>query len=296
MDIQYFPGHMTKAKRNIEADLKLIDLCIELRDARAPEATSNPMLDKLIKGKERLILLNKSDLADKNITENWIKKLSDDNTTVVSLDSRNTGGISSVKSKIADIARVKQEIDRQRGINGKRPVKAMICGIPNVGKSTFINSMLGKSSVKTGNKPGVTRGNQWVNVNDTLLLLDTPGVLWPKFEDKLVAEHLAMIGAINDQVINREEISVKLLSFLYKNYQDLLYSRYDIIEEALQSEMDNVSDLIPGLDRKALALLNIISVKRGCIKKKAEPDYDKSSRLILDDFRSGRIGRITLER
>ena len=299
MNIQWYPGHMTRAKRKIEADLKLVDLVIELLDARAPSATQNPDIRRLSKGKQRLILLNKSDLADGDVTSAWISRFRDEGAACIALDSRKRDSIDQIRKATESLAKEKRERDLKRGISGPRPVKAMICGIPNVGKSTFINSMLGKASAKTGNRPGVTKGNQWININNELLLLDTPGVLWPRFDDEKTAESLAEIGAINDDVVNLEDLSVQLLDLLLKYYPDLLFERYQISQEEYRKkteELEQSQGSVLGVKYGPLAMLDLIAEKRGAIKKGSLPDYARASRIVIDDFRSGRIGRISLER
>ena len=296
MNIQWYPGHMTRAKRKIESDLKLVDLVIELLDARCPAATENPDIRRLTAGKKRLVLLNKADLADENVTEAWKEMFAGQGGSAIALDSRSRDSIDRVRKAAAELTKEKREKERARGIVGDRALKAMILGIPNVGKSTFINSMLGKASAKTGNKPGVTKGNQWINIGNELLLLDTPGVLWPKFEDQETAICLAEIGAISDQVIQAEELSVKLLDFLYANYRKNLFERFDISEEEFIEKLDQMDTEVLGVSRRALALLDLIAVRRGCIKKKAEPDYERCAKMLLDEFRSGKLGRISLQR
>lgn len=296
MNIQWYPGHMTRAKRKIESDLKLVDLVIELLDARCPAATENPDIRRLTAGKKRLVLLNKADLADENVTEAWKEMFAGQGVSAIALDSRSRDSIDRVRKAAAELTKEKREKERARGIVGDRALKAMILGIPNVGKSTFINSMLGKASAKTGNKPGVTKGNQWINIGNELLLLDTPGVLWPKFEDQETAVCLAEIGAISDQVIQAEELSVKLLDFLYANYRKNLFERFDISEEEFNEKLDLMDTEVIGVSRRALALLDLIAVRRGCIKKKAEPDYERCAKMLLDEFRSGKLGRISLQR
>ncbi len=287
---------MTKAKRKMEQDIKLVDMVIELLDARAPSSTRNPDIKKMAKGKQILVLLNKSDLADQSVTKEWIEYYKNDGAYCIALDSRKRDSIDRIRKGAEVLLKDKREKDKQRGILADRPVRAMICGIPNVGKSTFINSMLGKASAKTGNKPGVTRGNQWININNGLLLLDTPGVLWPKLDSEHTSERLALIGSINDDIINLEELSLVLLNYLYTNYKDELFKRYDISEEAFEKALGRIEDGILGVKKEPLALLDLISVKRGCLKKGGVSDYAKSSKLVIDDFRSGRLGRISLER
>ena len=296
MNIQWYPGHMTRAKRKIESDLKLVDLVIELLDARCPAATENPDIRRLTAGKKRLVLLNKADLADENVTKAWKEMFAGQGVSAIALDSRSRDSIDRVRKAAAELTKEKREKERARGIVGDRALKAMILGIPNVGKSTFINSMLGKVSAKTGNKPGVTKGNQWINIGNELLLLDTPGVLWPKFEDQETAVCLAEIGAISDLVIQAEELSVKLLDFLYANYRKNLFERFDISEEEFNEKLDLMDTEVLGVSRRALALLDLIAVRRGCIKKKAEPDYERCAKMLLDEFRSGKLGRISLQR
>ena len=287
---------MTKARRKIEADIKLVDLVIELLDARCPIATENPDIRRITAKKQRLILLNKADLADETVTKKWIEHFKEQGITAIALDSRGRDSIDRIRKAAAALTEAKREKERARGITGERALKAMICGIPNVGKSTFINSMLGKASTKTGNKPGVTKGTQWININDSLLLLDTPGVLWPRFDDEETAVSLAEIGSINDQVINVEELSIKLIDFMLVNYRSNLFERYGINEEEFKEKVDNMEVHVLGVSIEALAALELISVKRGCLKKGAEPDFARSSKLIIDEFRAGRLGRISLQR
>jgi len=277
MNVQWYPGHMTRAKRQMEEDIRLIDVIIELVDARLPASSRNPDIDELGKNKYRLILLNKADMADEEKTHAWTEYFIRKDMAVSTLDSRNRAAVKKVQSIIRDVCAEKTARDRARGIMN-RPVRAMVAGIPNVGKSTFINSLAGRACTKTGNRPGVTRGKQWIRLNREVELLDTPGLLWPKFEDEKVGLHLAMTGAINDDILPVEELSLLLLDFLRKEYPGLLSVRYNVQEE--ESSTD---------------LLEEIARARGCIKKGEEPDYTKAARFLLDDFRSGRLGRITLE-
>lgn len=276
MNIQWYPGHMTKAKRAMKEDMKLIDLIIELVDARVPLASRNPDIDELGKGKARVILLNKSDLASERYNEAWTKWFQDKGYFVVKVNSRSGAGLKQINGIVQEACKEKIERDRRRGILN-RPVRAMVVGIPNVGKSTFINSFAGKACAKTGNKPGVTKGNQWIRLNKTLELLDTPGILWPKFEDQKVGLLLAFIGSINDQILNRDELATELLRFLIANYPEALKERYQIeCGDAPQA-------------------LGQIAKLRGCLMKGGEPDLAKAAGLLIDDFRSGKLGRVTLE-
>ena len=217
MNIQWYPGHMTKAKRQMQEDLKLIDLIIELVDARIPLSSRNPDIDELGKNKARLILLNKSDLADERYNEQWSAYFQKKGFYVVKVNAKSGAGLKSIQGAIQEACKAKIERDRRRGIKN-RPIRAMVVGIPNVGKSTFINSYAGKACAKTGNKPGVTKGKQWIRLNKTLELLDTPGILWPKFEDQEVGKRLAFIGSIKDEILNLEELSLELLDYIRTNY------------------------------------------------------------------------------
>ena len=278
MEIQWYPGHMTKAMRQMAEDMKLIDLVIELVDARVPVAGRNPDLERLGKGKARLLLLNKSDLADAGENEQWKKYFLEQGLQTVLLDAQKNTGMNEIKSAIRIACSEKIERDRRRGIKN-RPVRAMVVGIPNVGKSTFINSFAKKAVAKTGNRPGVTKGKQWIRLNPTLELLDTPGVLWPKFEDKAVGLHLAMIGTINDEILQTEELALECISFLKEEYAGKLAERYEITE----SDENN-------------AVLLGIAQRLGCLKKGSEADTERAARLLIDDLRSGRLGRITIEK
>lgn len=277
MEFQWYPGHMTKARRQMQEDIKLIDLVIELVDARIPLSSRNPDIDELGKNKARLIILNKSDLADDNATKMWRAYFEDKGYFVVALDSRNRNGMKTVNNVIMDACAQKIERDRKRGIKN-RPVRAMVVGIPNVGKSTFINSFAGKAVTKTGNKPGVTRGKQWIRLNNSVELLDTPGILWPKFEDQQVGLRLACIGAIKDEILNTDQLSIELIKILRGRYQGVLNRRYEITEEGTEAEV-----------------LGDIAKSRNCIQKGNELDYTKAATLVIDEFRSGKIGKITLE-
>lgn len=294
-NLQWYPGHMTRAKRNIEEDVKLVDIIIEILDARIPVSSENPDIRRITKGKNRVILLNKADLADPVVTDLWIRKFREEGIMAVALDSRSRNTLSGIKQAVAVASKEKHERDKKRGMTENRAVKAMVAGIPNVGKSTLINTLTGKVTAKTGNKPGVTKGNQWIKSGNDLLLLDTPGVLWPKFSDQKVGYNLASIGSINDDILDKSDISVFLLGRLLSDYKSLVFERYSLTEEEIEKELEEIEE-IPGLDRKSLAALNLIAIKRNCVKKGALPDYEKASKLLIDDFRSGRIGRISLER
>ena len=277
MNVQWYPGHMTKAKRQMQEDLKLIDLIIELVDARVPLSSRNPDIDQLGQNKSRLILLNKADLADERQNEAWKEYFQSKGFHVVKVDSSNGAGMKTIQNVIQEACKEKIERDRRRGIKN-RPIRAMVAGIPNVGKSTFINTFAGKDCAKTGNRPGVTKGKQWIRLNKNVELLDTPGILWPKFEDQEVGIRLAFVGSIKDDILNMEELALKLIDYLKERYTGLLEKRYGI------SEAGN-----------AVEILGDIAKARGCLKKGEELDYTKASGLLFDDFRGGKIGRITLE-
>lgn len=284
---------MTKARRAMQEDVKLVDLVIELLDARCPGASRNPDIDTLAKGKFRLVLLNKADLADERITEAWTEAFKAAGIRAVQLDSRNTGSVREIRKIIPEICREKIERDRRRGIQN-RPIRAMVCGIPNVGKSTFINSFAGRAAAKTGNKPGVTRGNQWIRLDRNTELLDTPGILWPKFDDDLVGTNLAFLGSVNDDIVDKTQLAYELLMFLRIRYPETLQKRYGLPEELF--DRDDMGTEDPEEERsRTLLLMEEIAVRRNCLKKGGEKDLDRVSLLILDDFRSGRLGRITLE-
>ncbi len=279
MQLQWYPGHMTKAKRQMQEDIKLIDVVIELLDARIPMSSRNPDIDELGRNKSRLILMNKSDLSDERKNREWAEYFREKGYFTVSLDARKKTGMKGVTEVVMEACREKIERDRKRGIKN-RPVRAMVVGIPNVGKSTFINSYAGKACTKTGNRPGVTKGKQWIRLNRNIELLDTPGILWPRFEDQKVAQNLALTGAVRDEILQVNELALLLIQFLLEEYPGVLAQRYETEEEAVP----------------AAELLARIAEKRGCISKGNELDYDRAAALLLDDFRGGRLGRISLER
>lgn len=278
MQIQWYPGHMTKAKRQMQEDIRLVDLLIEVVDARIPSSSRNPDIDSIASGKSRVMILNKADLAVSAVTDAWIDWYSSQNIYAIACDSRNRGSVRGVQKVIDQASSKKRAADKAKGIR-PRPARAMIAGIPNVGKSTFINSFAGKSSAKTGNKPGVTKGRQWVRLSGQAELLDTPGLLWPKFEDKTVGMHLAWIGSVNDEILDETEVALELIQTLKTIAPGALSDRYGL-DEAEES----------------VALLEQIGRRRGCMKKGGEIDFTKAGNVLLDDFRAGRLGRISLEK
>ncbi len=277
MQYQWYPGHMTKAKRQMQEDIKLVDLVIELVDARIPISSHNPDIDTLGRQKARMVLLNKADLADEAKNKAWCDYYKKQGIFAVRLDARNRGGMKDVQSVIQDACREKIERNLKRGIIN-RPVRAMVAGIPNVGKSTFINSFAGKACAKTGNKPGVTKGKQWIRLNKQVELLDTPGILWPKFENQIIGMHLAYIGSIRDEIVNREELAFELLKELLERYPGLLADRFAL--SAAQTPLE---------------ALEQVAKNRSCLKKGGELDTEKAAAMLLEEFRSGKLGRITME-
>lgn len=277
MNYQWYPGHMTKARRMMEENIKLIDLVIEVVDARIPMSSRNPDIDNLAKNKARLILLNKSDLSDERLNQQWIDYFAQKGVLCLKLNSRSGAGIKQMNSAIERACHEKIERDKKKGIMN-RPVRAMVVGIPNVGKSTFINAYAGRACAKTGNKPGVTKGKQWIRLNKNVELLDTPGILWPKFEDQQVGLRLAFIGSIKDEIMNLEELAAELISYMQDAYPGVLAEKYTINEK-----------------QNSYSVLEAIAESRHCLVRGNELDTAKAAGMLLDDFRNGRLGRITLE-
>ena len=271
---------MTKARRQMIEDMKLIDLVIELIDARIPFSSRNPDIDNIAGGKARLLILNRSDLADESITKEWIRYFEAKGLNALNINSLDQSDMRSINEPVRKACAAKIERDRKRGIKN-RPVRAMVVGIPNVGKSTFINTFSKKAAAKTGNRPGVTKGKQWIRLSSSLELLDTPGILWPKFEDQSVGLRLALTGAIRDEIMNTEELSLELIGILEELYPGSLGKYYDI--------------QISGSD-KPISILEKIADVRGCILKGGETDYLRAANMLLENYRNGKIGRFSLER
>lgn len=278
MNIQWYPGHMTKTKRLIEENIKLVDIVIELLDARAPYSTKNPDIDRLAQHKMRIIILNKADLADEQVTKAWIDWYSAHNVKVVPITATTGRGIKEVIKIAEDLLKEKIERDKARG-RIYRPIRAMIVGIPNVGKSTFINSLVGKGTTKTGDKPGVTRGKQWVKIRKGFELLDMPGILWPKFEDQEVAKHLAYIGSINDNILDNRQLAIYLLDQGLLEFKEKLEARYKL-----------------ELPDDGYEAFRAIGFKRGLIIAGGELDELRTAQILLDEFRGGKWGKISIER
>ncbi|RBP41145.1 ribosome biogenesis GTPase YlqF [Garciella nitratireducens] len=279
MNIQWYPGHMAKTKRLIKENLSLVDIVIEILDARAPISSRNPDIDEMIEHKARLVVLNKADLSDPIINKQWKNFFNTHYSNGILINSMMGQGIDEIIKKIEKMMKDKLEYLAHRGRKNK-PIRCMIIGIPNVGKSTFINRIVGKTSVKTGNKPGITKGKQWIRINEKIELLDTPGILWPKFDDQNIGLRLGWIGSIKDEILDQEQLAFHLLTFLTQNYGDLIKRRYKI----------------NNLSKGTLEIFNEIALKRGFIIKGGELDYQRTAEMILDEFRKGKIGKISLER
>ena len=279
MAINWFPGHMKKTQREIKENLKLVDAVIEIRDARIPRSSANPDIDKLLQNKPRIILLNKKDLTEKKITNEWINYLTKDNVKVLEVNCLQGEGLKNIKPLLMELLKEKHDRLKAKGM-AKIVTRVMVVGIPNCGKSTLINKLAKNNIAKTGDRPGVTKNKQWIKTSLDIELLDTPGVLWPKFEDEEVALNLAFTGAIKDEVMDIEELAYKLVQRLQKYYPENLKERYKI-EEIFEDPLET---------------LNAIARKRGCLVRGGEIDYNRISVILLDEFRGGKIGKITLER
>ncbi len=286
LNINWFPGHMAKTRRQIEEDLKIIDVVIELLDARIPISSRNPDIKSLTKNKRRIILLNKADLADENVNKKWVEKLSKE-APVILTDSNSGKGVDKVFKKIEEL--MQEEIARQAA-KGRvnKTIRVMILGIPNVGKSSFINRISKKTSMEVGNKPGVTKAKQWIRISKNQELLDTPGVLWPKFQSNDIALNLAFTGTIKDDILERVEIAYELLKVLHKDYKKNLQERYKISDDEMK-EIESHTNYI-------YELMQVIAKKRGALVSGGNTDDEKVSRIILDDFRNCKLGRISLEK
>ena len=279
MTIQWFPGHMAKARREVTEKLKLVDIIFELVDARLPQSSRNPMIDEIIQHKPRLVILNKADMADQYRTNEWLAYFADKGIKAVAVNAHQGTGLKSIMSGAQEVLKDKIDKMKARGIK-PRAIRAMIVGIPNVGKSTLINRLAGKNIAKTGNMPGVTKAQQWIKVGKELELLDTPGILWPKFEDQEVGYKLAVTGAIKDTILNLHDIAIYGLHFLEKAYPARLKERYDLEEIP--------EEIVEAFDQ--------IGAKRGCLAGRGLVDYDKTAELIIRDIRTEKFGRLTFER
>lgn len=287
MNINWYPGHMAKTKRQITEDMKLVDVAIELLDARIPVSSQNPDISKLLNNKKRIVILNKSDLADPAETKKWIEYFKNKNIVALEVDSNQGKGINQVNQTIEKLMEEELRIQNERG-RIRKTIRVIIVGIPNVGKSSFINRISKKTTMVVGNRPGVTKQKQWIRIGSQIELLDTPGVLWPKFESEEVGLNLAYTGSIKDEVIDKVEIAYNLTKFLDKNYPQSLYEKYKISQE----EITNIAEH----PQYTLELMNLIGRKRGALVSGGNVDEEKVANIILDDFRKGKIGKITLEK
>jgi ribosome biogenesis GTPase A len=278
MNINWYPGHMKKTRESIQSSLILIDIVFELLDARIPYSSRNPIIDELVSSKPRIVILNKEDLADRKANKLWQEYFINQGVDSVLVNSQNGKGLDTLVSTTKEIMDKKRVNNKKKGIINQ-PIRAMILGIPNVGKYTIINSLVKKKSAKTGNRPGITRTNQWIKTKGDILLLDTPGILWPKFEDKQVGINLAFTGAIKDEILDKETLALKLIEKLLSINPDLIKERYKV----------------EVLEKSPLEVMEDIAIKRGALVKRGEPDYEKISRVILEEFRKGLIGKLTLE-
>lgn len=291
ININWYPGHMVKTKRQIIEDLKLIDIVVEILDARIPISSRNPDIEQYIKSKKRLVVLNKFDLADAAENQKWVKFYENQGIEAVLVNSNSGDGIDNAIKKIEKINKDNQKKFENKGRIGKS-IRVMVLGIPNVGKSSFINRVTKKNSATVGNKPGVTRQKQWIRINNNIELLDTPGVLWPKFEKEDIALNLAYTGTIKDDILPIIEIGYNLLKLLIKEYPEKIIERYKLGKE----EIKNVLSSDAEENEKILEIMHMIGRKRGALISGGNIDEEKVARIILEEFRSGKIGRITLEK
>lgn len=288
-NINWYPGHMKKTRELIQENLKAVDLVVEIVDSRIPLSSRNPIIDELISGKKRVVILGKCDLADKRVTDEWKAYFESSGDIALPVDSRNGENIKAFY-KILD--KLQQERNKERSL--RRPLRMMIVGVPNVGKSSFINRLIGKKSAKTGDRPGVTKGKQWVTLENGMQLLDTPGILWPKFEDPHVGLNLAFCGSIKDEILNVQDLAYELLKVLRENYPEELIARYKL--DGLMDEDEEVYNEYGEPLDPVLFDMEAIALKRGFIQSGKRIDYERTGRAILDEFRAGIIGNITLER
>ncbi|MFC4184619.1 ribosome biogenesis GTPase YlqF [Saccharococcus thermophilus] len=279
MTIQWFPGHMAKAKREVQEKLKLIDIVFELLDARIPLSSRNPMINEILGNKPRIVLLNKADMADETVTEQWIAYFEQERLRALAIDAQTGTGIRQIVSTAKEMLKDKFAKMAAKGIKNPRPMRALIVGIPNVGKSTLINRLAGRNIAKTGDKPGVTKAQQWIKVGKEMELLDTPGILWPKFEEEEVGLKLATTGAIKDTILNLQDVAVYALTFLKEHYPERLKERYSL----------------PDIPEEIVALFDAIGKRRGCLVSGGAVDYDKVAEIVLHDIRTEKLGRISFE-
>ena len=290
--INWYPGHMAKTRRQIKEDLKLIDIVIELLDARIPIASRNPDIEEITKGKKKIVILNKCDLSEEKENQRWLSYFAKKGIPAVLTDSQSGTGIGQVVSKIEEVMKDKKEEMDSKGRTGRK-IRAMILGIPNVGKSSFINRISKRTLAGVGNKPGVTKQKQWIRINEKVELLDTPGVLWPKFENNEVALHLAFTGSIKEDVLDRIEVAYELTKYLLEEYPEKICQRYQLKEEYIQEVMGQ--DFQPE-NQNIYEIMQEIGRKRGCIISGGNIDDEKTAKILLDEFKNGVLGKITIEK
>ena len=288
--VQWFPGHMAKTRRIMQSNLKLVDAVVEITDARIPYSSRNPEMDRLVGAKPRLLLLNKADSADETITSQWIDHYKRKGITAVATDCRSGKNINRFKAALTELMAEQVAVWEQKGMHG-RPIRMMIVGIPNVGKSSFINRLAGSKRAKVEDRPGVTRGKQWVSIGDNMELLDMPGILWHKFDDKLVGEHLAFTGAVKDDILDSEYLACRLLELLAEDYPESMVGRYGISLDDLPENDDESAGCVRGFE-----LLERVGRKRGFLVSGGEINTERAAATVLDEFRGGKLGRISLER
>lgn len=290
ISVQWFPGHMAKTRRIMTKSLGLVDAVVEIIDARIPFSSRNPEMDRLVGKKPRLIILNKSDAADEAVTARWLDFFKRRGVSAIAADCKSGRGVNRFIPALKELLKDKIDKWQSSGMIG-RPIRIMIVGIPNVGKSSFINRLSGKRSAKVEDRPGVTRGKQWVSLSQGLELLDMPGVLWPKFDDKQVGENLAFTGAIKDNIMDIEYLACRLLQLLYNDYSDSIIERYGIELDGIEQDLNSLSDLSEGFE-----ILNRIGKKRGFLVSGGEVNTERAAITVVDEFRAGKLGRISLEK
>lgn len=291
VNVSWYPGHMAKTKREIIQDLRLIDVVIELLDARIPVSSRNPDIEEITRNKKKIVILNKCDLADDYQNKMWVEYFKNKDIPAILVDSNSGKGINECIKLIEDVAQTEIGSDEGKGRSG-RTIRAMVLGIPNVGKSSFINRISKKSTAEVGNKPGVTKQKQWIHINDKIILLDTPGVLWPRFESEEVALHLCFTGSIKQEILDNVEIAYHLTKFMLENYKKRLCERYDLTDEFIESTLKQDQ---PG-NSNIYEIMLEIGRKRGCLISGGNVDDEKTARIIIDDFKNGKSGKITIEK
>lgn len=289
ISVQWFPGHMAKTRRLMQSNLKLVDAVVEMTDARIPISSRNPEMDRLVGSKPRLLILNKSDAADETVNSMWLDFYKRKGIMALSMDCRSGKGINKFIPALKELLKNQIESWNNKGMVG-RPIRIMIVGIPNVGKSSFINRLAGSKRAKVEDRPGVTRGKQWVSIGTEIELLDMPGVLWPKFEDKTVGEHLAFTGAVKDDVMDLEYLACRLLQFLYKKYPENIVTRYSISLDDIYEDEMSMSNCTLGFE-----ILERIGKKRGFLISGGEINTERAAITVVDEFRGGKLGRLSIE-